>query len=41
MPILVPENFPALKTLSEQDLFLMRHERAMHQDIRPLKITGT
>jgi len=38
MPILVPENFPALKTLSEQDLFLMRHERAMHQDIRPLKI---
>ena len=38
MPVIVPENFPALKALSEQDLFLMHHERAIHQDIRPLEI---
>lgn len=38
MPVIVPKDFPALKALSEQDLFLMNDERAMHQDIRPLKI---
>lgn len=38
MPIIVPEKFPAYQTLAEEGLFLMKHKRAVGQDIRPLKI---
>ncbi len=38
MPVVVPENFPAFKTLTEEGLFLMDKFRAEHQDIRPLEI---
>ncbi len=38
MPVVVPENFPAYKTLSAEGLFLMTEKRAVHQDIRPLEI---
>lgn len=38
MPVVVPESFPAYKTLTEEGLFLMTEKRAVHQDIRPLEI---
>ncbi len=38
MPVVVPEQFPAFKTLTEEGLFLMDKYRAEHQDIRPLEI---
>jgi len=38
MPVIVPESFPAYKTLTEEGLFLMDQARAEHQDIRPLEI---
>lgn len=38
MPVVVPEQFPAYKTLTEEGLFLMTEKRAVHQDIRPLEI---
>ena len=38
MPVVVPESFPAFKTLTEEGLFLMDTFRATHQDIRPLEI---
>jgi len=38
MPVVVPESFPAYKTLTDEGLFLMTDERAVHQDIRPLEI---
>ncbi len=38
MPIIIPEKFPAYKTLTEEGLFLMKEKRALHQDIRPLQI---
>lgn len=38
MPIVVPKNLPAYKTLTEENVFVMNKLRAMHQDIRPLKI---
>jgi homoserine O-succinyltransferase len=38
MPIKIPNNLPAAKILSSENIFLMREFRALHQDIRPLKI---
>ena len=38
MPINIPENLPAYDVLSEENIFVMTDERALHQDIRPLKI---
>lgn len=38
MPIIVPENLPAARTLIDENVFVMYEERAVHQDIRPLKI---
>ena len=38
MPVIIPENLPAKKTLSAENIFLMDEMRAIHQDIRPLKI---
>ena len=38
MPIRIPENLPAVKTLAEENIFVMTENRAMTQDIRPLKI---
>ena len=38
MPVVVPESFPAYKTLTQEGLFLMTEKRAAHQDIRPLEI---
>ena len=38
MPIKIPENLPAYEVLSRENVFVMTDERALHQDIRPLKI---
>ncbi|MGM0369830.1 MAG: homoserine O-acetyltransferase MetA [Bacillota bacterium] len=38
MPIKVPDNLPAVKTLEDENIFVMKESRAYHQDIRALKI---
>lgn len=38
MPIIVPESLPAAKILTKENVFVMYEDRAIHQDIRPLKI---
>ncbi len=38
MPIKVPDGLPAQETLTNENIFLMTDQRAMHQDIRPLRI---
>ncbi|AAK79790.1 homoserine O-succinyltransferase [Clostridium acetobutylicum] len=38
MPIKIPDNLPAAKTLNEENIFFMDEDRAYHQDIRPLNI---
>lgn len=38
MPIKVPNSLPATKILETENIFVMTETRAMHQDIRPLKI---
>ncbi|MDC7125140.1 MAG: homoserine O-succinyltransferase [Spirochaetales bacterium] len=38
MPIKIPNNLPAVKILSDENVFVMTEERASTQDIRPLKI---
>lgn len=38
MPIKIPNNLPAVKTLAEENIFVMTETRAITQDIRPLKL---
>jgi len=38
MPIKIPDNLPTAKILQQENIFVMKEERAYHQDIRPLKI---
>jgi len=38
MPLNVPDNLPAIDVLKEENIFIMTESRAIHQDIRPLKI---
>lgn len=38
MPLNIPDKLPALKVLEEENIFVMRHTRATHQDIRPMQI---
>ena len=38
MPIKIPNDLPAVKILSEENIFVMTETRAVTQDIRPLKI---
>ena len=38
MPIRVQNDLPAKKILEDENIFMMDETRAMHQDIRPLKI---
>ena len=38
MPICIPSDLPAAKTLQEENIFVMDTGRASTQDIRPLKI---
>ncbi len=38
MPIKIPNDLPAKQTLHQENIFVMIEERAIHQDIRPLRI---
>jgi homoserine O-succinyltransferase/O-acetyltransferase len=38
MPINVPSNLPAINELKKENIFIMEESRAMHQDIRPLRV---
>lgn len=38
MPITVPDGLPAIKTLEKENIFIMNENRAVSQDIRPLRI---
>ncbi len=38
MPIRIPNDLPAVKTLQDENIFVMTETRAITQDIRPLKI---
>lgn len=38
MPVKLPDNLPATKTLTDENIFVMTPQRAMTQDIRPLHI---
>jgi homoserine O-succinyltransferase len=38
MPIIIPSNIPAFKTLQDENVFIYSEERAANQDIRPIEI---
>ena len=38
MPLNVPDNLPAIDVLREENIFVMDESRAIHQDIRPLRV---
>ena len=38
MPIKIPDTLPARAVLEKEHIFVMTHRRALHQDIRPLRI---
>lgn len=38
MPIRIPDSLPARQTLSDENIFVITEHRALHQDIRPLKL---
>jgi homoserine O-succinyltransferase len=38
MPINIPQMLPAYEALREEHVFVLSEDRAMHQDIRPLKV---
>ena len=38
MPIKIPNTLPAAETLKNENIFVMPEDRALHQDIRPLRI---
>ncbi len=38
MPVKINSNLPARVKLEEENIFVMENERALHQDIRPLKV---
>lgn len=38
MPIQIPNDLPATQTLQQENIFVMDHQRACTQDIRPLQI---
>jgi homoserine O-succinyltransferase len=38
MPVNIPDNLPAADILREENIFVMTESRAVHQDIRPLRL---
>jgi homoserine O-succinyltransferase len=38
MPVKIPNTLPARATLEKENIFVMDEERAIHQDIRPLRV---
>ena len=38
MPLNIPDKLPAVEILESENIFVMKETRAIHQDIRPLKV---
>lgn len=38
MPVVIPDNLPAVATLKQENVFLMERTYASHQDIRQLRL---
>src|SRR5512135_636081 len=38
MPVKIPATLPARVTLEQENIFVMDEDRAIHQDIRPLRV---
>ena len=38
MPIRIPDALPATEVLESENIFVMTEHRAIHQDIRPLRV---
>ena len=38
MPLVLPNNLPAIKSLRDENVFVMEESKAIQQDIRPLRI---
>jgi homoserine O-succinyltransferase len=38
MPVKIPDTLPAMNILASENIFVMGENRALHQDIRPIKI---
>jgi homoserine O-succinyltransferase/O-acetyltransferase len=38
MPLNIPDKLPAVEVLEKENIFIMKETRAIHQDIRPLKV---
>lgn len=38
LPIKIPDSLPAAKTLEAENIMIIPEQRALHQDIRPLRI---
>ncbi|PAF47842.1 homoserine O-succinyltransferase [Helicobacter sp. 12S02634-8] len=38
MPVIIPQDIPAFKTLQEENVFVISSQRALKQDIRPIQI---
>jgi homoserine O-succinyltransferase len=38
MPVIIPDKLPAKDILSNENIFVIDHTKAIHQDIRPLRI---
>jgi len=38
MPIKIPDSLPAKEVLTNENIFVMDEHRALHQDVRPLRI---
>ena len=38
MPIKIPDSLPATAQLEKENIFVMTEHRALHQDIRPLRV---
>src|SRR5574338_359268 len=38
MPVKIPATLPARATLEQENIFVMDEDRAVHQDIRPLRV---
>lgn len=38
MPVIIPDKLPAKKILQNENIFVMEYSKAIHQDIRPLRI---
>src|SRR5579871_4773772 len=38
MPVKIPDSLPAMEILESENIFVMGENRALHQDIRPIKL---